>query len=126
LYFKILLLAGIFKIYSGAHLFQLLKANGDLAADRVPDILIETLPGVVYTDKKKVMEHGGFSTDDRNVALIFSNPLMKLKGLSNEVESTHEQIAATILDILGVDYKQLQGYQVERADPLDVLGTTSI
>jgi len=112
--------AGIFKIYSGDQLFQLLKANGDLAADRVPDILIETLPGVVYTDKKKVMEHGGFSTDDRSVALIFSNPLLKLKGMSNEVASTHEQIAATILDILGVDYKQLQGYQVERADPLSV------
>jgi hypothetical protein len=44
---------------------------------RVPDFVAVTDHGVIYTDGSKLAEHGGFSDDDRNVAMLLSAPNLK-------------------------------------------------
>ena len=41
---------------------------------RVPDFIAVTDHGVICTGGTKLAEHGGFSDDDRNVALLVSAP----------------------------------------------------
>ena len=69
-------------VKAGLHIQQVL--SGDLLKLRfrdpttdnhTPDIIVVPEPGVIYTtSKKKNEEHGGFSNDDTNVALIVSQP----------------------------------------------------
>ena len=52
---------------------------GAAAGDRrAPDFVIESVPGVIYTKPTatKLAEHGGFSADDRHVALLVAGPLV--------------------------------------------------
>jgi hypothetical protein len=44
---------------------------------RVPDFIAVTNHGVICTGGSKLAEHGGFSDDDRNVALLLSSPYLK-------------------------------------------------
>jgi hypothetical protein len=44
---------------------------------RVPDFVAVTDHGVIYTGGSKLAEHGGFSDDDRNVAMLLSAPNLK-------------------------------------------------
>jgi hypothetical protein len=83
---------------------------------RVPDFIAVTDHGVICTGGSKLAEHGGFSDDDRNVALLLSAPGIKPQIV--ETLSTTTQIAPTILSALGLDPTQLQGVQKE--------GTTSL
>ncbi len=41
---------------------------------RVPDFIAITDHGVICTSGTKLAEHGGFSKDDRNVAMVVSSP----------------------------------------------------
>jgi len=44
----------------------------------VPDIIIVPELDVIYTSStSKIAEHGGFSSNDRNVACLASNPSLK-------------------------------------------------
>ncbi len=105
------------------HLATLLT-NIDLAAEfkspftdsRVPDFMILPFTGVVYTTGTKLAEHGGFADEDRNVALMISNPNL-VPGLNASVVETR-QIAPTILQALGLNYNQLQSVQQEPTTPL--------
>lgn len=101
-------------IYAGTSLKQLFN---DPAIDpRVPDILVETTPGTVFTGgKKKVSEHGGFAHYDRAVALIVSNPTLHPAVINSRVDNA--QVAPTILRALGLspmalDAVRLEGTQV--------------
>jgi Type I phosphodiesterase / nucleotide pyrophosphatase len=92
---------------------------GDPATDnRVPDIVTLVNQGVVYTSQnfKKIAEHGGFSLDDTNVALLISNPRIHSKIVGGPVHTT--QIAPTILELLGLDGDKLQAVQKEGTQPL--------
>lgn len=64
--------AKIQTLYAGKNLLGLF---GDPTKDsRVPDFIVQPIPGVIYTSSKsKSAEHGGFSMDDTNVALLVSN-----------------------------------------------------
>jgi len=45
-----------------------------LKNSRTPDIIVQPIPGTIYTTSaKKVAEHGGFSEDDTQVALLVVN-----------------------------------------------------
>lgn len=73
--------------------------------------------GVVYTTSKaKIAEHGGISKDDRNVALIVSNPKIKAR-VDNEQVCTR-RIAPTVLKALGINPEELQGVRIEGTQPL--------
>jgi hypothetical protein len=93
---------------------------GDPATDsRVPDIITLVNQGVVYTSPqhfKKIAEHGGFSLDDTNVALLVSNPRIHGQIVGGPVHTT--QIAPTILELLGLDGGKLQAVQKEGTQPL--------
>jgi hypothetical protein len=83
---------------------------------RVPDFIALTQHGVICTGGSKLAEHGGFSNDDRNVALLVSSPKLSREIVETKVDTT--QIAPTILHALGLDPEQLQAVRVEGTDVL--------
>lgn len=96
---------GIRKIHSGK---ALLAEFGDPARDsRVPDLIIESEPGVIYTKPTatKVAEHGGFAAEDRHVALLVALPGGRATTVTTKVET--RSVAPTILRILGLDLHRL-------------------
>jgi Type I phosphodiesterase / nucleotide pyrophosphatase len=84
---------------------------------RVPDFIALTDHGVICTGGSKLAEHGGFSNDDRNVALVVSSPRIK-RGKVVEDTSFTTQIAPTILQALGLDPRALQAVREEGVEPL--------
>jgi Type I phosphodiesterase / nucleotide pyrophosphatase len=79
---------------------------GDPAAGRVPDIIIQPVPGTIYSKSAaKQSEHGGFAPDDTNTALVISNPGLDRKVIDTPV--TNMQVAPTILKTLGLDPHKL-------------------
>jgi hypothetical protein len=83
---------------------------------RVPDFVAITQHGLIYTSGTKLAEHGGFSSDDRNVALVVSNPSISAATNNGNVET--RQIASTVLDVLGINPKELKGAREENTKPL--------
>lgn len=93
----------------------------DPATDsRTPDFIAVSAHGVIYTGGTKLAEHGGFSRDDRNVALLVSGPGVGA-GVSDAVVQT-TQIAPTILAALGLDPDELEALRRERTTTLPGLG----
>jgi hypothetical protein len=78
---------------------------------RVPDFIAVTNHGVICTGGSKLAEHGGFSDDDRNVALLLSAPSLKAEIVETLTYTT--QIAPTVLQALGLDPNKLIGVQQE-------------
>ncbi len=83
---------------------------------RVPDFVAVTDHGVICTGGTKLSEHGGFSDDDRNVALLLSAP--KIAPRVVETLSYTTQIAPTILTALGLDPNRLKGVRSEHTKVL--------
>ena len=89
----------------------------DPATDsRTPDFIALPQHGVIYTKGSKLAEHGGFSRDDRNVALLVSAPDIAPRAVDAPVETT--QIAPTILKALGLDPTELSAVRQERTKSL--------
>jgi hypothetical protein len=65
---------------------------------------------------KKLAEHGGFSRDDTNVIMLFSNPSFSKKTVTSPVETM--QIAPTILKALGLDPNALDAVRLEHTGVL--------
>jgi hypothetical protein len=84
---------------------------------RVPDFIAITDHGVICTGGTKLAEHGGFSKDDRNVALLVSSPRIKQAKIVQDVTFT-TQIAPTILDALDLDPRSLQAVREEDVEVL--------
>ncbi len=78
---------------------------------RVPDFIAVTDHGVICTGGTKLAEHGGFSDDDRNVALLLSAPDIKPEVVETLTMTT--QIAPTILSALGLDPNKLEAVRNE-------------
>ena len=97
------------KIYSGEEL----KAKfGDPALGRAPDIIIQPIPGTIYSGSaKKIAEHGGFAADDTHVMLVVSNPRLEAGKVHHPV--ANKQVAPTILKSLGLNPKDLQAVRME-------------
>lgn len=85
--------------------------NDPMADSRTPDFIANVNPGVVYTGGKKIAEHGGFNWNDRNVALVVSNPSMKARSVPGVVATT--QVAPTILRALGINPNELDAVRAE-------------
>lgn len=85
--------------------------------NRTPDFIAVTVHGLIYTGGTKLAEHGGFFVpDDRNVALLVSNPSITGATVNDNVET--RQIAATILNVLGINPKELDGARKENSKVL--------
>jgi len=119
-------IAGIGQIFSGPAIGQLfnlpgLPPNGD---PRTPDIIVTPNIGVTYSGSgKKLAEHGGFSHDDTNVMLLFSNPSMLPSTVYSPVETA--QVAPTILAAVGLDPNKLISVQIENTQVLPGLDLDS-
>jgi Type I phosphodiesterase / nucleotide pyrophosphatase len=107
--------AGVERLMRGS---ELNARFGDPTQDaRAPDLVVVVQTGVIYTDaNKKVAEHGGFSDDDRRVALMLvdgsgSGSARPGRLISDEVET--RQLAPTILSALGLAPDQLQALASE-------------
>jgi arylsulfatase A-like enzyme len=84
---------------------------------RVPDIIVQPELGVIYSNStSKDEEHGGFSVDDTNVALLLAVPTIQPEVNQTTVQTT--QIAPTILRVLGLDPAELQAVQQQRTPVL--------
>lgn len=93
---------------------------GSPSDSRPPDVVVRAQLGVIYTGSSKIAEHGGFSDDDRHVALLLSLPSLTPASIAAQVQST--QVAPTILKALGLDPSQLQGVQKEGTPVLPSTG----
>jgi hypothetical protein len=95
---------------------------GNPATDtRVPDIVVQPNPGVIYTGSTgKIAEHGGFAPDDVHVGLLVSMPGLHARSIDAKVET--RQVAPTILKVLGLDPHQLKAVQSEHTQALPGLG----
>ena len=102
------------QIYSGAEL----KAKfGDPALGRTPDLIIQPIPGTIYSgSKKKIAEHGGFTADDTHTLLLVSNPHLNARKVDHPVEN--KQVAPTILRSLGLNPHALQAVRMEQTRTL--------
>ena len=115
-------------VLAGLHIQQVL--SGDLLKLRfrdpttdnhTPDIIVVPELGTIYTGSlNKNAEHGGFSNDDTNVALIVSHPGLRQRQIKGAVLTT--QIAPTVLKALGLDPNELQAVQIEHTEVLPGLG----
>lgn len=77
---------------------------------RTPDLIVIPKRGVIYAkagDKKKA-EHGGFVTDDTNVALLISNPHLQHIGEEIQAPVFTTQVASTLLASLGLSPDALE------------------
>ncbi len=102
-------------IYSGERL-KLEFPNPRLDS-RTPDIIVQPVLGTIYTDStKKAEEHGGFTVDDTNVALLVSTPQLESAEIKTKVQTT--QIAPTILKALGLNVEQLEAVRLEHTQVL--------
>jgi hypothetical protein len=84
---------------------------------RVPDFIAITDHGVICTGGSKLAEHGGFSSDDRNVLLLVSSPRMNHAKVVEDTTFT-TQIAPTILHALDLDPRSLQAVREEGVEVL--------
>jgi hypothetical protein len=85
--------------------------------NRTPDFIAVTIHGLIYTSGSKLAEHGGFFVpDDRNVGLLLSNPSIPASIVNDNVET--RQIASTILSVLGMNSKELEGARRENSKVL--------
>src|SRR5215831_3291514 len=106
---------GLGDIFIGNAMTQLF--NDPTKDPRTPDLIVNPNTGVIYTTSgKKQAEHGGFNHDDTNVALLVYNPGFSGQTLTNPVNT--QQIAPTILALLGLDADQLQAVRKENTQLL--------
>lgn len=98
-----------------------LKFRDPLKDSRTPDIIVQPVYGTIYTgaSKNKVAEHGGFSFGDTNVGLIVSNPELNRRVVKTPVLTS--QVAATILNSLGIEPDELQAVKKEGTQVLPFL-----
>ncbi len=106
--------AGIARVLSGATLALNYGKPGvpPYGDPRTPDIIVQPNDGVIYTGSlKKLSEHGGFSHDDTNVIMLLSNPYFNKRTVYAAVET--DQVAPTILKVLGLDPASLDAVRIE-------------
>jgi len=89
-----------------------------VADTRTPDIIIQPIPGTIYsTSNAKVMEHGGFAEDDTHVALLTVNGANVVNSSPVGATITQPvrtyQVAPTILSDLGLNANQLDAVRTE-------------
>jgi hypothetical protein len=102
------------QIFAGDTLARLF---GNPSDGRTPDIIIQPIPGTIYSGSaKKIAEHGGFAADDTHVVLIAWNPAVEATRIDDAV--TNAQVAPTILKVLGLDPRQLAAVRREGTGPL--------
>ena len=98
-----------------------LRFRDPLTDTRTPDIIVQPVYGTIYTtSSKKNAEHGGFSIGDTHVGLIVSNPGLEARVVKTPVATS--QVAATLLQALGIDPSALDAVRKEGTEVLPFAG----
>ena len=98
------------------------RFNNPLHDSRTPDVIVQPLYGTIYTtSSKKNAEHGGFSYGDTNVGLIVSNP--GLEGRTVKTPVVTSQVAATLLEAIGISSQKLDAVRKEGTTVLPFIFT---
>jgi hypothetical protein len=105
---------GIQEIFAGASLRN--KFNDPGSDPRTPDIILKVNTGVIFTGGSKLSEHGGFNEDDVHTALLLSQDDWGQETL--ETATSNQQVAATLIQALGIDPSELQAAQLEHVHTL--------
>jgi hypothetical protein len=101
---------GIQEIFAGPSLEN--KFNSPASDERTPDIILKTNTGVIFTGGSKIAEHGGLNEDDLHVGLLLSWTGWKAQQIKTPV--LNQQVAPTILKVLGLDPDQLDAVRKEQ------------
>ncbi len=108
--------AGVSRIYAGEEAADLFGvARGD---DRVPDLVGIAQQGTVWAGGKlsKIAEHGGDAKQDRHVPIVVWGAGIDQNIVDEPVQTN--QIAPTILALLGLKPHELQAVQAEHTKVL--------
>jgi hypothetical protein len=100
---------GIQEIFAGNLLRD--RFNAPTQDPRTPDIILKVNTGVIFTGGTKIAEHGGFNEDDVHTALLVSKAGMRASSVNAAV--SNQQVAATVVQALGYDPRELQAVQKE-------------
>ena len=109
--------ANLQTIYTGEELARSGIYKRPLHNNKTPDFVGLPYHGTIYTTGTKLAEHGGFSDDDRHVAMVASGATVAKRGVVTAPVLT-TQIAPTILTALGLDPNTLKGVQTEHTQIL--------
>lgn len=114
-------LLGIQEIFAGNSLSNKFNVPGTGPGQdpRTPDIVLKVNTGVIFTGGTKIAEHGGLNEDDNHVALLVSFPSFNEAHI--KTPTTNQQVAASILEALGIDPNELQAVRKEQITPLPFL-----
>jgi type I phosphodiesterase/nucleotide pyrophosphatase len=108
---------GIQEIFAGASLRN--KFNDPRRDPRTPDIILKVNTGVIFTGGTKIAEHGGFNEDDVHTALLVS--LANMEPATVKAAVTNQQVAASIVQALGIDPNELRAVRTEQIHVLPFL-----
>jgi hypothetical protein len=89
--------------------------HGELAGNpsRIPDIVVQPVPGVVYAAANaKLVDHGSASAEDTHVPLVLVDPRHE-GGRTFSCPVSLRQIAPTVLNALGLKEKLLDAVRQE-------------
>ncbi len=100
---------GVQEIFAGETLRT--RWNNPGADERTPDIILKTNTGVIFTGGSKIAEHGGLNEDDYHTALLVSGADVEHRVVKSNV--SNQQVAPSILKLLGLDPLKLQAVQKE-------------
>jgi len=108
--------AGASKIYAGEEVADLFGVRSN--DDRVPDLVGIAQQGTVYAGGKlsKIAEHGGGARQDRHVPIVVWGAGINQNIVDDPVQTN--QIAPTILALLGLKPHELQAVQAEHTKVL--------
>jgi Type I phosphodiesterase / nucleotide pyrophosphatase len=95
------------------------KYNSPLNDPRTPDIILKVNTGVIFTGGSKIAEHGGLNEDDVHTALLVSFPSFNQQTV--KTPTSNQQVAPTILKLLGIDPNELQAVKKEQIKVLPFL-----
>jgi hypothetical protein len=100
-------------ITSGAGVAALFGGQLDGNPSRIPDLIVEPVPGVVFAAANaKLVDHGSASAEDTHVPLVIVDPRHE-GGFTLSCAVSLRQVAPTILDALGLKEKLLDAVRLE-------------
>jgi hypothetical protein len=115
---------GLGEIYYGPSLALNYNVGGLEPGEdsRSPDIIVTPNVGVTYSSSTAMIgDHGGFAHDDTNVMLLVTNPSITPQTVSAEAQTI--QVAATMVEALGLNPTALDAVKIERTSALVEVAT---
>jgi arylsulfatase A-like enzyme len=88
--------------------------GGELGGNpsRIPDIVVQGAPGVLYDTGTKLVDHGSGSAEDTHVPLVVDAPGVQ-GGVTLKCPVSLRQLAPTILQSLGLNPQSLDAVRLE-------------